>query len=222
MAGRIAAFFDVDKTILAENSGKLYLQLLYERGEVDAWEFVSNLGSYLRYKLNLLDLERWVEQTMLQLAGRTEADFLAETESFFEKFILPVIYPEARLRVRKHLELEHFVALVSGSTRYVLDPLAAHLGVKHVLCTELESDQGVLTGRVVEPVCFGRGKVHRLSELIEDEGLDLPRSWFYTDSMSDLPLLELVGHPVVVNPDPPLYREARRRRWPIEFFDEPG
>jgi HAD superfamily phosphoserine phosphatase-like hydrolase len=103
----------------------------------------------------------------------------------------------------------------------VLDPLAAHLGVKHVLCTELESDQGVLTGRVVEPVCFGRGKVHRLSQLIECEGLDLPRSWFYTDSMSDLPPLELVGHPVVVNLDPPLCPEARRRRWPIEFFEEP-
>jgi putative phosphoserine phosphatase/1-acylglycerol-3-phosphate O-acyltransferase len=146
---------------------------------------------------------------------------VAETESFFAQRVLPVIYPEAERRVRKHLELGHFVALVSGSTRYVLDPLAAHLGVKHVLCTELESDQGVLTGRVVEPVCFGRGKVHRLSQLIECEGLDLPRSWFYTDSMSDLPLLELVGHPVVVNPDPPLYREARRRRWPIEFFEEP-
>jgi HAD superfamily hydrolase (TIGR01490 family) len=220
-AGRIGAFFDVDKTIIANNSGKLYMRELYERGEMDASAVLRNLGSYLRYKLNLLDVERWAAGIAVQLRGRSEEEFVAEGEDFFERRVRPEIYPQAAARVREHLERGHVVALVSGSTRFIVERLAAHLGVEHMLCTELEALEGVLTGRVVEPVCFGAGKVRRLQQLIARERVDLVRSYFYTDSMSDLPLLELVGHPVVVNPDPLLYREARRRRWPIEFFDPP-
>ena len=221
MLGRIGAFFDVDKTILATNSGKLYLRELYDRGEMDGRTVLRYLASYLRYKLNLLDLQRWVEEVAEQLSGRTADELIADAEDFFEQRIRPEIYPEAAARVRDHLSQGHVVALASGATRFVVEPLAAHLGVKHVLCTELEEVGGLFTGRVVSPVCFGRGKVRRLQQLIQTENIDLVRSFFYTDSASDLPLLELVGHPVVVNPDPPLYREARRRRWPIEFFASP-
>ncbi len=221
MVSRIAAFFDVDKTILAVNSGRLYLQEMYERGEIDAWTVVRNLGSYLRYKVNWLDINRWAEHAMTHMRGRTEVELVEEARDFFEQRVKPTIYPEAVRRVQEHMQRGHVVALVSGSTRFVVEPLAEYLGVKHVLCTNLETEEGRLTGRPVLPLCFGRGKVQLLQRLIEQERIDLARSWFYTDSMSDLPLLELVGHPVVVNPDPPLYREARRRRWPTHFFTDP-
>lgn len=220
--GRIAALFDVDKTILARNSGRLYLQELYERGEVDAWTVARNLASYLSYKLNRLDIDRWAERALVQLAGRSEREFMAQSAQFFEARVRPRVYPEAERRVQWHLERGHLVALVTGSTRFVVEPLAAHLGVEHVLCTELEVEDGRLTGRIAPPLCFGVGKVARVRELIDSEGIDLVRSWCYTDSLSDLPLLELVGYPVAVNPDPGLYREARRRRWPISFYSPPG
>ncbi len=218
----VGAFFDVDKTILAENSGTAYLKALYERGEIDWKTVLAGLGSYLRYKLNLLDIERWTERNSGAFAGRSESATSREAAELFRTALLPSIYPEAEARVRWHLAQGHLVALVSGSTKFVLDPIAEHLGVKHLLCTQLETSDGVFTGRVVRPICFGEGKIYWIQQLIEREYLDLARSWFYTDSITDLPLLDLVGHPVIVNPDPLLYRKALQRHWPVRFFPHPS
>ena len=86
----------------------------------------------------------------------------------------------------------------------------------------MEVEGGVFTGRVVQPICFGEGKIYWLQQLIEHHGLDLAKSYFYTDSITDLPLLDLVGHPVATNPDPLLYRTAVKRRWPVRFFEPPS
>ncbi|HKC50973.1 MAG TPA: HAD family hydrolase [Myxococcota bacterium] len=217
----VGAFFDVDKTILAENSGTAYLKTLYERGEIDWKAVLLGLGTYLRYKLNLLDIERWVERNSVQFRGRSEAALAQEAAELFRSVLFPSIYPEAEARVRWHLGQGHLVALVSGATKFVLEPLAEHLGVKHMLCTLLETHDGVFTGRVIRPICFGEGKIYWIQQLIERESIDLARSFFYTDSITDLPLLDLVGHPVVVNPDPLLYRHALSRHWPVRFFERP-
>ena len=219
--GGVGAFLDVDKTILAENSGTLYLRALYERGEVEWPTLLANLGSCLQYKLNLLDIERWTKQTMRQFRGRSERELEEEAAVWFREYVLPTIYSEAIELVRMHHGRGHLVALVSGATRFVVQPLAEHLGVKHLMYTHLEVQDGKFTGRVIDPICFGEGKVYWLQQLIEAEGIDLARSHFYTDSITDLPLLELVGHPQVVNPDPLLYRQAVRRRWPVRFFRHP-
>ena len=221
-ASRIAAFFDVDKTIISENSGTLYFRMLYSRGEVEWPTLLSNLCSYLLYKVNLLDLETWTQKTMQQFQGRSERSLTREANEWFKEWVLPSIYPEAEQLVREHQQRGHLVALVSGATRFVIRPLAAHLGVKHVMHTHLEVKDGHFTGRVISPVCFGEGKIYWLQQLIEREDIDLVRSYFYTDSISDAPLLDLVGHPVVVNPDPLLYRAARQRRWPVRLFENPG
>jgi HAD superfamily hydrolase (TIGR01490 family) len=221
-AAGVGAFFDVDKTILAENSGTAYLKVLYERGEIDWKTVLFGLGSYLRYKLNLLDIERWIEKNSGMFQGRGESATALEAVELFQTMLLPAIYPEAEERVRWHLGQGHLVALVSGSTKFVLEPLAEHLGVKHLLCTLLESHEGVFTGRVVRPICFGEGKIYWIQQLIERESIDLARSYFYTDSITDVPLLDLVGHPVIVNPDPLLYRRALQRHWPVRFFERPG
>ncbi len=219
---KVGAFFDVDKTILAESSATLYLKALYQRGEIDWRDLVTNLGSYLRYRLNLLDLERWIANTMIHFSGRTEESMERESEHLFEQYLLPSIYSEAVGLVEEHMKQRHVVALVSGATRFVIHPLAEHLGVEHSVYTHMETKDGVFTGRVVQPICFGEGKIYWLQQLIEREQVDLARSYFYTDSITDLPLLDLVGHPVVVNPDPLLYRHARHRRWPVRYFEPPG
>jgi HAD superfamily hydrolase (TIGR01490 family) len=218
MPGRVGAFFDVDKTLLCENSGTLYLRSLYERGEVDTRTVALNLFSYLQYKVNLLDIERFTARTVQQFRGRSEQALLAEAAEWFGEYLAPTIYPEARAALEKHQADGHIVALVSGATRYVVEPLARHLSVEHTMHTQMEVADGCFTGRVIQPVCFGEGKIYWLQQLIEREDIDLARSYFYTDSITDLPLLDLVGHPVVVNPDPLLYREARRRRWPVRVY----
>ncbi len=91
-----------------------------------------------------------------------------------------------------------------------------------MLYTRLEVEDGCFTGRVVEPICFEEGKIYWLQQLVEEQGIDLAKSWFYTDSITDISLMDIVGHPVAANPDPLLYRVAVRRRWPIRFFDSPA
>jgi putative phosphoserine phosphatase/1-acylglycerol-3-phosphate O-acyltransferase len=128
------------------------------------------------------------------------------------------IYPEAREAIKRHLREGYVVANVTGATRYDAEPLASDLGIEHVICTQLDVRQGMFSGRVVDPICFGEGKIHKLRQFVQDHRIELAWSYFYTDSISDLPLLEIVGHPQVVNPDPLLYRTASRRKWPITMF----
>ena len=218
---RVGAFFDMDKTLIAENSGSLYMKHRYERGEIDGWELAKGALAYLRYKAGLLDIAAWSREAMLQFEGESEAELERQAEAWLVDGVLQHVYPEAREAVRWHQSQGHLVAIVSGATRFVVGPLAKHLGIDHFLYTRLEAEDGRFTGRVIEPVCFEEGKIHWLEQLVTEQRIDLARSWFYTDSITDLPLLELVGHPVVTNPDPRLYREAVRRRWPVRFFTPP-
>jgi HAD superfamily hydrolase (TIGR01490 family) len=213
-----AAFFDVDKTIISQNSGTLFLKYLYEQGRASRMDLVKGLSSYLQYKVNLLDINKFTKQTVKALKGQSEAEMITFSEKWYEEVLQNYIYAEARSLIDRHLEEGYRVALVTGATRYVASPLARDLGIEHTICTALEVRRGLFTGRVEDPICFGEGKIIRLQNFVANERIDLARSYFYTDSISDLPLLEIVGHPQVVNPDPLLYRRATRRKWPVTMF----
>ena len=219
---RVGAFFDMDKTLIAQNSGSLYMKYRYQRGEIGRVDLLRGLGSYLQYKLGMLDIKNWTETMMLQFRGQRESDLEEEATHWVNEMVLETIYPEARKLVDEHRARGHVVAIVSGATRFVVRPLAAHLGIEHMLYTRLEVEGGLFTGRVIEPICFEEGKIHWLRQFIDEHEIDLAKSYFYTDSITDLPLLDLVGHPVVANPDPLLYREAVRRCWPVRFFEVPA
>ncbi len=218
---RVGAFFDMDKTILSENSGTLYMKYRYQRGELGRADLVQGLVAYLQYKAGWLDLRSWTRSMVSQFRGESEAALAAEARLWFREMVEPTIYPEAERLVREHLAAGHVVAIVSGATRFVVEPLAERLGIPHFLYTQLEVVDGRFTGRVIEPICFEEGKIYWLQQFIDEHRVDLARSYFYTDSVTDLPLLDLVGHPVVTNPDPFLYRIAVRRRWPVRLFEPP-
>ncbi|MGH9392139.1 MAG: HAD family hydrolase, partial [Vicinamibacteria bacterium] len=215
---RVGAFFDVDKTILSENSGTLYLRYLYRQGELTKIDLVKGIANYLQYKLNILDIERWTKETVKGLAGQEESRMIDFGRKFFDEMVRRTIYPDARRVIDDHFKKEHVVAIVSGATRYLVDPLCKELGIEHALLTRLEVDEGKFTGKVIDPINFGEGKVLGLREFVKRHRIDLAKSYFYTDSVSDLPLLDVVGHPRVVNPDPLLYRKAIGRRWPVTLF----
>jgi HAD superfamily hydrolase (TIGR01490 family) len=219
---KVGAFFDMDKTLIAENSGSLYMQYRYQRGEIGGVDLLKGIGAYLQYKIGILDIRNWTKNMMVQFRGQDEAELEAEANAWFDEMVAPTVYPEAIEAVRKHEDQEHVVAIVSGATRFVVQPLARKLGIEHMLYTRLEVENGVFTGRVIEPICFEEGKIYWLQQFIEEHGIDLAKSWFYTDSITDLPLMDLIGHPVAVNPDPLLYRTAVKRRWPVRFFERPA
>jgi len=220
-APRAGAFFDMDKTLIAENSGSLYMKYRYQRGEIGGMDLLKGLGAYLQYKLGVLDIRNWTKNMMVQFRGQSEAELETEASRWFDELVAPTIYPEAAELVRKHEAAGHVVAIVSGATKFVVRPLARRLSIEHMLYTRLEVEDGLFTGRVIEPVCFEEGKIYWLQQFIEEHAIDLAKSWFYTDSITDRPLLDVVGHPVAVNPDPLLYREAVRRRWPVRIFEPP-
>jgi len=208
----IGAFFDMDKTLISENSGSLYMKHRYQKGEIGGIDLLKGFGAYFQYKLGLLDIRNWTKH---------EEELQKEALQWFDEMVVGTIYPEAEQVVREHRAAGHVVAIVSGATKFVVRPLAARLGIEHMLYTRLEVEGGLFTGRVIEPICFEEGKIYWLQQFIEEHEVDLARSWFYSDSITDRALFDLVGHPVAVNPDPLLYREAWRRRWPVRFFEAP-
>ncbi len=218
---RIGAFFDMDKTILSENSAKLYMRYRYQRGEISKRDLLKGFGAYLQYKLGILDIRSWTLDMMDQFRGQSEKQLAEEAIAWVEDVVVDTIYPEAERVVAEHVAADHVVAIVSGATAFVVRPIADRLGIEHILYTRLEVENGIFTGRVIEPICFEEGKIYWLQQFIEEQRIDLAKSFFYSDSITDLPLLDLVGHPVATNPDPLLYRTAVKRRWPVRFFDPP-
>ena len=219
---RVGAFFDMDKTLISENSGSLYMKYRYQRGEIGGLDLLKGLGAYVQYKIGVLDIRNWTKKMMVQFRGGSEAELEAEARKWFDEMVAQTVYPEAERLVSEHARAGHVVAIVSGATKFVVRPLAERLDIPYMLFTRLEVEDGCFTGRVIEPICFEEGKIYWLQQFIEEQDIDLAKSWFYTDSITDRPLLDIVGHPVAVNPDPLLYREAVRRRWPVRFFDPPA
>ena len=208
----VGAFFDMDKTLIAENSGSLFMRYRYQRGEISGFDLLKGLGAYLQYKLGVLDIRNWTKNMMLQFRGQSEKELEEEADRWFDEMVAATIYPDAEALVREHESAGHVVAIVSGASKFVVRPLARRLGISHFLYTRLEVEAGRFTGRVIEPICFEEGKIYWLQQFIEEQGIDLAKSYFYTDSITDLPLLGIVGHPLAAHLDPLLYRVAVRRR----------
>jgi putative phosphoserine phosphatase/1-acylglycerol-3-phosphate O-acyltransferase len=148
-----------------------------------------------------------------------EAEAWRISEAWFREMLRDFIVDEARQRIARHRQLGHRVALVSAATPYAVAPVARDLGLgDDYLATQLEVISGRFTGRLIEPACYGAGKVALTRAYCIQHKLDLSKSYFYTDSARDLPLLQSVGHPIAVNPNRSLKMIATKRRWPIERF----
>lgn len=216
---RIGALFDLDKTLLDTSSGLLYARYLYRRGEMPRSQMIRAGWWALLSQLGILDMATVIPRLLAEAAGDDEAAMRRLCDRWFVDDVVPHIAAEGERRVAEHKGQGHVVAIVSASTQYVVEPMAAYLGIEgQFVCTHLESVDGRLTGMVVPPICYGPGKVVWAERFAAEYDVDLGASYFYTDSISDLPLLERVGHPVAVNPDPRLRRLAARQDWPIETF----
>lgn len=214
----IGAFFDLDRTLLEGFSAYPYLGERLVSGDMTPREMLANLGAMLDYKLGRSGFSGVVGKTTRPLRGIAEKVLEELGEEVFRKHLLGRIYPEAKALVAAHRARGHTIAIISSATRYQIEPVARYLGIEHVLCTRLESKDGVLTGTVIRPTCYGEGKAIAARRLAEAQGLDLSASHFYTDAAEDLPLLEIVGHPHVLNPDARLAQVAHERGWPVQRF----
>jgi HAD superfamily hydrolase (TIGR01490 family) len=214
---RIGAFFDVDRTLVSCNTGRLFLRDLRRRGEISFLRALRALGWMAKYHLSLIDMQALASRVAEQLQGWSEVEFADRCQRWVEDEVLDLLLPSALRKIEKHRAEGHVLALLSSSPTYVTRPIANTLGIEEVLSTQFEVAAGQFTGRLLGPACVGAGKVHWAEDMGVRRALDLDGSWFYTDSYTDLPMLERVGHRVVVNPDPRLRLTARRRGWPVEY-----
>jgi putative phosphoserine phosphatase/1-acylglycerol-3-phosphate O-acyltransferase len=219
---KVAAFFDVDRTLLAGFSAAAFVREQLLSGRVGASELTEMTLGALGFALGRSGFSGFVTSATASYRGLPESALEEIGEKIFVKRLASTVYPEARALVRAHRERGHTVAIVSSALRYQVEPLARDLDIEHVLCTRLEVEEGVFTGRVLKPTCFGEGKAQAVRDLGEKLGLDLEESWFYTDSHDDLPALEVVGRPRPLNPDDRLERVARERGWPVRRFTSRG
>ncbi|MFP6639779.1 MAG: HAD family hydrolase, partial [Myxococcota bacterium] len=121
--GRVAAFFDMDKTLIAENSGSIYMKRRFEQGEIDSWQLTRALLAYFQYKIGALDVLAWTQAETQAFEGRPEADLEAEGRKLYEEVISGQVYPEARSCIRAHQEQGDVVCIVSGTTKFLIEPL---------------------------------------------------------------------------------------------------
>jgi HAD superfamily hydrolase (TIGR01490 family) len=211
----VAAFFDIDGTLIARNSARLYMHHLRETGQV-RWRDVARTFYYVgRYKLGLLDIEQAVAVSLGWFRGRDEAAVRADFDAWYARTVRPYVYPAMVATVAAHRRVGHLPVILTGATRYLAEPIAADLGIEHVPVTQLVVRDGRFTGEVIRPVCYGVGKTYWAEQFAAGREIDLGRSYAYTDSITDLPVLERVGEPRIVNPDPRLGRVAARRGWPV-------
>jgi putative phosphoserine phosphatase/1-acylglycerol-3-phosphate O-acyltransferase len=219
---KIAAFFDVDRTLIAGFSAAAFVREQLLSGRVGPSELAEMTLGALGYALGRRGFSGFVTSATASYRGMAESALEEIGERIFAKQLARLVYPEARALVRAHRERGHVVAIVSSALRYQVEPLARDLDIEHVLCTRLEVEDGVFTGSVRKPTCFGEGKADAVRDLAERLGLDLAQSWFYTDSHDDLPALEIVGRPRPLNPDDRLAAVARERGWPVRRFTSRG
>ncbi|HSV06054.1 MAG TPA: HAD family hydrolase [Candidatus Binatus sp.] len=211
----VAALFDLDGTLIARNSAPLYMKHLRQTGQARRRDVARTLYFLAQYKLGLLDIERAMMVSLAWIRGRVEAEVREDCVRWYASMIRPHLLPAMAATVSAHRRAGHVVAILTSATRYLAAPLAADLGIEHILVTQLVVRDGRFTGEAVRPVCYGDGKMYWAERFAAAEGLELDQSYFYTDSITDLPVLERVGEPRVVNPDPRLRRLALRRGWPV-------
>ncbi|HTO17842.1 MAG TPA: HAD family hydrolase [Pseudomonas sp.] len=210
------ALFDLDNTLLAGDSDHAWGEFLCRRGLVEADSYrARNDAFYQDYLEGRLDVQAY-QDFCQELLGRSERDQLdAWHRDFMAEFIEPIILAKGEALIRRHLEAGDRVAIITATNRFITGPIAARLGVETLLATECGMENGRYIGRSVDVPCFQEGKVVRLERWLDENGLNLDGSWFYSDSRNDLPLLSRVSNPVAVDPDPILRAEAEARGWPV-------
>jgi putative phosphoserine phosphatase/1-acylglycerol-3-phosphate O-acyltransferase len=218
----VAAFFDLDRTLIA---GFSVFPLVFDglmTGRIGPAGLAMTSLAGLRFQLGQLGFSGLVSEAAGMLRGEQEAALVEVGERLYSDRLAANVYPEARAIVRAHRRRGHTMAVVSSATRYQIEPLARDLGIEHVLCTRLEVRDGRFTGAIEPPLCYGEGKLEAARGLAATRGLDLCESFFYTDSDEDLPLLEQVGRPRPTNPNRRLAAIAVRRGWPVRTFRARG
>lgn len=210
------SIFDLDNTLLAGDSDYLWGQFLVEQGIVDGPDYEKkNQEFYDQYKKGCLDIFEFLSFSLKPLKNHSVNDLYQWREQFIQEKIIPIILDKGTDLIEQHRQRGNTLVIITATNLFVTRPIADILGVEHLLATNPEMIDGQYTGKVTGTPCFQEGKVIRLMEWLAANKQTLDKSWFFSDSHNDLPLLEKVTSPVAVDPDDRLLQHATRHHWDI-------
>jgi HAD superfamily hydrolase (TIGR01490 family) len=219
-----AAFFDLDKTIIAGSSTLAFGKPLYRRGFLGR-RTLARLGiaqiSYMLFGADEDSLERARDEMLDLVAGWHKSEIDAMVMESMSEVIEPLVFAEALFLIDEHKRSGREVYVVSASPEEFVRPIAKMVGIDRVIATKIRTDG---LGRFVpelEQYVMGPGKVETMERVASRDGIDLSKSFAYTDSFTDMPMLELVGNPIAVNPEKELKEAAEANEWPILEFQRP-
>lgn len=217
-----AAFFDLDKTIIAKSSTLAFTRPMFKAGLLSGTTLAKAGIAQAYYRSFGADhgqLERVKDELASLTQGWSREEVVALVEETVNEVVTPIVFAEALAIIDNHRARGHRVIVISASPEEIVIPLCRHLGITDVIATRSEVDEaGYYTGNI-ERYAYGPEKAEAMREMAQGEGIDLTESYAYSDSITDLPMLELVGHPVAVNPDVELKAVAEERGWELRHFE---
>ena len=219
MPAATIALFDLDRTLLTIDADEAWVEFLLNEGALDRARFEPAMRDVAdRYRSGEIGIHEFCEFYLSTLPPHEPAQLEAWRARYLAERIVPAISPAARTLLAKHRAAGDLMVLTTAASRFLSAPIAGDLGFEHLIATEAEMAAGRYTGKVEGTPNMREGKVARLETWLAERGTTLAafaKSWFYSDSRNDIPLLSRVTHPVAVNPDPTLAALARDRRWPV-------
>jgi len=217
---KAAAFFDLDRTIIGGSSVFVFGWAAYRKGYVPTTQLVMDIFNAVAFQIAGAsdDKTEAVKHRILDAIDGTEAQTLIDLADEIIPKLLHDVRREARGLIDLHRDAGRDTYIVSASPVEIVSRFASEMAMTGGLGTVAEVRDGIYTGELAEPFCYGDGKAHAIEQIADEMGYDLSRSYAYTDSAGDLPMLDAVGHPVAVNPDHMLETIAYHRGWPIVEF----
>ncbi|MDO7653755.1 MAG: HAD-IB family hydrolase [Porticoccus sp.] len=210
------ALFDLDNTLIAGDSDHGWGEFLVGKKIVDA-DYYKQMNDqfYQDYQNSQLDMSAYLEFSLAPLGKLSHIELKQLHSQFMVEVIEPLWLTKAETLLQKHRDSGDTLMIITSTNRFVVEPICNKLGVEHLIATELEQKNDQYTGQVSGIPSYKEGKVTRLNQWLEQSGLDMAGSSFYSDSINDLPLLEIVDHPVTVDPCSQLRVVALQRGWDI-------
>ncbi|WP_333812554.1 HAD-IB family hydrolase [Timonella senegalensis] len=221
--GQIAAFFDLDKTIIATSSAAAFSRPFYDKGLITKTSALRSAYAHFLFMLggaNADQTERMRQQLSSLVTGWPVEQVTSIVSDTLHQYIDPFVYAEALDLIQAHRERGHAIVIVSASGAEVVNPIAAMLGADHAIATRMEIVDGKYTGQI-EFYAYGEGKASAITVLAEERGYDLARSYAYSDSITDIPMLAAVGHPHSVNADKAFRKYCDEQGWDSLTFEKP-
>lgn len=209
------AIFDLDETLIAADSASLWNKFIVAKGLAPLSLLTQEHAMMTAYSKGTLDMDSYMTATLAPLKGKSHHQIQPLIDEFITDIITPAIYQQALERIEWHRKRGDHILIISATGEHLVKPIAAVLGVKNVIAIHIEQHNGIYTGATTGILSFKEGKVERLKIWLQQQNHNYKGSYGYSDSINDLPLLNLVNKPFAVNPDPTLAMHAQMKEWTI-------